>query len=600
MFSILTDAARAMPADGWRTLGVLLTLFPLLIVTSLPVDMVFMGGLAVLLLLGVVDPSEAFAGFGSPALFTVGALYVVVAGLQETGALKGVSRRLPARVERPRRTLLGITAPVAFLSAFMNNTPVVALFIPVVQDWCRRHHVSTNRFLLPLGYAAILGGMCTLIGTSTNLVVHSLYLEHGGKGLGLFSVTRLGLPCALIGLAYLAAFSGRLPVRDRDANGARGVTSRRYTVELEVTGGNGVVGKTPGELLDAVGGGVRLLDRMRDGHGAPDGPEDEPLAAGDHLLLSGILGEIRHLRDMKGLRLTASRFFTPGAAEERQLVEAVVSHTCPLVGKTLQQGRFRQVYNAVVVAMARNGVAFRGSLKKIPLRAGDVLLVECHAGFIPRQVDSGDFYLLNALDETLLRTHARKAPLAIGILVVMLGVAALDQLSMLKAALFAAGAMLMTGCCSAAGARRKIDWTVLMVIGAALGLGAALQTSGAAHVLAEILRDLSGGHPWIALGLLYLNTAVFTEMITNNAAVALVFPIAMDTAAQLGVSPVPFVFCVMIAGSASFATPIGYQTNLMIFGSGNYRFSDYLRFGIPLGLLIGLAAVGLAPLMWPF
>jgi len=285
---------------------------------------------------------------------------------------------------------------------------------------------------------------------------------------------------------------------------------------------------------------------------------------------------------------------------ERRLLEAVVSHTCPLVGKSIREGMFRQQYNAVVIAMARNGERLRGSLRDIPLKAGDVLLIESHAGFIPRQQESGDFYLLHALPEDVKVRMPARAGVAFAILALMVAVVGFGMTSMLKAAMFAAGLMLLSGCCTAARARRRIEWNVLMVIGAALGLGQALEQSGAAKLLADALMGLSGGHPWLTLAIVYFCTALFTEVITNNAAVALMFPIAMNSAKGLDVNPLPFLFCLMIAGSASFATPIGYQTNLMVYGAGGYKFTDYFRIGIPLAALVAVISLSLAPLIWPF
>jgi di/tricarboxylate transporter len=310
---------------------------------------------------------------------------------------------------------------------------------------------------------------------------------------------------------------------------------------------------------------------------------------------------IRGLLQIKGLHLASDYAFDSAPLpHDRRLVEAVVSHTCPLVGKTLREGMFRQQYNAVVIAMSRNGERLRGSLRDIPLKAGDVLLVESHAGFIPRQREIGDFYLLHTVREEVSKPNPARATVSVLILAGMVLAAGLGWLSMLKAALLAAGLMLGTGCCTAARARRYIEWNVLMVIGAALGLGAALEVSGAAKVLATMLLGLIGDSPWTALALIYLSTVLLTEIITNNAAVALMFPIAMNTVEDLGANPLPFLFCLMIAGSASFSTPIGYQTNLMVYGAGGYKFTDYFRIGIPLSVVVALCALTLAPVIWPF
>lgn len=598
---ILESFFELMPFPAWQTLAVLGVLFAMLVFSSVPADMLFVGALALLMLLDVVDAEAALAGFGSQGLVTVGALYVVVAGLQETGGLNWISRHLLGSAERVGLARVKALLPVSGLSAFLNNTPVVALMIPVLSEWCRRHRLPTSKFLIPLSYASILGGMCTLVGTSTNLVVNGLFVSrYGGAGLGVFEITMLGVPCAVLGLGYILLFSDRmLPKRD----GVREAFTdpKEFTLELVVRGRSSLLERpiAETELVEVPGG--YLVELVRGETVIAPVPIQEPVQEGDRLLYAGNLETIRSLLRVKGIHLASDfPFERAPLPQDRRLVEAVVSHTCPLVGKTLREGRFRQQYNAVVIAMARNGERLRGSLRDIALKAGDVLLVESHAGFVPRQRDSGDFYLLHTLEEEMSKPRAAKAVISFAILVAMVVAAGMGWLSMLKASLFAAGGMLATGCCTAPSARRRIEWNVLMVIGAALGLGTALEVSGAAEALAGGLLGFTNGNPMLALVLVYGTTALFTELITNNAAVALMFPIAMNTAEDLGVNPLPFLFCLMIAGSASFLTPIGYQTNLMVYGAGGYRFTDYVRFGLPLTLVVGATALALAPWIWPF
>jgi len=306
------------------------------------------------------------------------------------------------------------------------------------------------------------------------------------------------------------------------------------------------------------------------------------------------------LCNQRGLEPAPDQLFKIDAPRhQRCLVEAVVSHTCPLVGKTIREGRFRNVYNAVVIAVARNGERLTGKIGDVRVRAGDMLLIESHEGFISRQKDSRDFYLVSGVEDSTPRRF-EKAPWAFAILIGMVVVAGFGWVDMLHATLVAAGAMLLLRCCSTSQARKSIEWNVLVVVASALGLGVALEQTGAATTIAEVLLGVVHDQPWFALAMIYLVTNVFTEFITNNAAAALIFPIAMSTAERLDVNPMPFIICVMIAASASFATPVGYQTNMMVYGPGGYRFGDYLRIGIPLTILMGIVAVGLAPLIWPF
>lgn len=595
-----TAALAQLAWPAWLALGVIAAAFVLLVFTRLPADFVFLGGLAVLVVTGAVGPGAALSGFASQGLLTIGALYVVVAGLQETGGLAWVSQRVLGRPGALRAALARLTAPVMAISAFLNNTPVVAMFIPVVVDWSRRIRLQPSRLLIPLSYAAILGGMCTLIGTSTNLVVNGLVQARtGGDGLGMFEITRLGVPCAALGFAYLLLAGPRLLPRRRTLE-AVFENPREYTVELQVNANSRLAGRTieasglrhlPGAFLAELIRGEQVLTAV---------PPDEVLRAEDRLVFVGNTASVRDLCQQHGLRPAPDQLFKLDAPRhQRCLVEAVVSSSCPLVGQTIRDGRFRNVYDAVVIAVARDGERVGGKIGDIVLRAGDTLLIESHAGFLPRQRDSRDFYLVSQVEDSTPRRF-EKAPWATAILAGMVVSVAAGWLSMLQAALLAAGLMLASGCCSPAQARRSLEWNVLLVIAAALGLGKGLEETGAAAALARALLGAAGEQPWLALALVYAGTAILTELITNNGAAALVFPIAMATAERLGVSAMPFVACIMIGASASFSTPIGYQTNLMVYGPGGYRFADYLRIGVPLALLVGATAVVLAPRIWPF
>jgi di/tricarboxylate transporter len=491
-------------------------------------------------------------------------------------------------------------SPVIALSAFLNNTPVVAMFIPVVTEWCRRLRISPSRMLIPLSYASIFGGICTLIGTSTNLVVNTMVQSRfHTDGLSMFEIAKLGIPCAAAGVIYLVLFSQKL-LPGRKTSDEVFENPREYTLELEVSAKSPLAGNTiqksglrhlPGAFLAELIRGGRVMSAVS---------PDEILQEGDRLVFVGNIDSMRSLCSQRGLHPATDQLFKLDAPRhQRCLVEAVVSHTCPLVGKTIREGKFRNVYNAVVIAVARNGERLTGKIGDIRVRAGDMLLIESHAGFIPRQKDSRDFYLVSGVENSTPHRF-EKAPWAFVILISMVLSAALGWLTMLQAAMLAAGAMLLLRCCSTGQARRSIEWNVLVVIAAALGLGLALEQTGAASGIASALLGLVNDRPWWALAMVYLITTLFTEVITNNAAAALVFPIAMSTAEGLGVNPMPFIICIMIAASASFSTPIGYQTNLMVYGPGGYRFGDYLRIGIPLNILFGMVAVMLAPLIWPF
>jgi di/tricarboxylate transporter len=586
--------------EAWLTLGVIALVLTLLVTTRLAADFVFVGGLGVLLVSGVLDVKTALAGFSAPGMITIAVLYVVVTGLQETGALSWISQRVLGMPKGERRAQLRMLTPVIALSAFLNNTPVVAMFIPVVTEWCRRLRISPSRMLIPLSYASIFGGICTLIGTSTNLVVNTMVqTRFHNAGWSMFEIGKLGLPCALAGIIYLILFSHKL-LPGRKSSEEVFENPREYTLELEVSPGSSLAGNSIEKSGLRNLPGAFLAELIRAGQVLSAVAPAEILRVGDRLMFVGNIDSMRDLCNQRGLQPAPEQLFKLDAPRhQRCLVEAVVSHTCPLVGKTIREGRFRNIYNAVILAVARNGERLTGKIGDMRLRAGDMLLIESHAGFIPRQKDSRDFYLVSGVENSTPRRF-EKAPWAFVILAGMVLSAALGWLDMLHAALLAAGAMLLLRCCSTAQARQSIEWNVLIVIASALGLGLALEKTGAAASIAGGLFGLVHGQPWVALAMVYLVTTLFTEIITNNAAAALVFPIAMSMAEQLGVSPMPFIACIMIGASASFSTPIGYQTNMMVYGPGGYRFSDYLRIGIPLNILFGVVAVGLAPLIWPF
>jgi len=593
------EALLALTWQGWFAIGTVVVTFGILVVASLPSDYVFLGGLTALLLAGVLDPGSALAGFSSPGVVTVGALYVVVTGLRETGGLIWVAQHVLGHPQTSRGAQFRLMMPVTILSAFLNNTPVVALFIPVVTAWARRIRVHASRLLIPLSYASIFGGICTLIGTSTNLVVHGLVQERfQNDGLHMFEITKIGVPCAVVGMLFVMGFRRLLPERrsfDEDIE-----NPWEYTLELEVSESGSLVGRTiqeaglrnlPGAFVAELVRGQEILSAV---------PPDEILQSGDRLVFVGNVESVRTLYHQAGLRPAPDQIFKlDSPRHKRCLVEAVVSDTCPLAGLSIREGRFRERYNAVVIAVARNGERLAGRIGDVVLRPGDILLVESHAGFLARQRESRDFYLASVMEDTTPK-RLEKAPLALAILVGMVAAVAMGWLPMLTAAFLAGALMLVAGCCSFGQARQSIEWHVLLTIAAALALGRGLDVTGAAQALAEALLSLTGSHAWLALGAVYLTTVVFTEVITNNAAAALVFPIAMSTAEGLGVNPMPFIICIMIGASASFATPIGYQTNLMVYGPGGYRFSDYMRIGLPLSILLGSLTVLLAPLLWPF
>ena len=589
-----------MTWDAWLAVVVVIGVIGALALTKIGADVILVGGVTLLLLSSVLTPAEALIGLSNEGMVSVGVLYVVAAGLRETGAISWLVQGVLGRPRTLARAQMRLMAPVLGMSAFLNNTPVVAMFMPAVNEWARRNRLPISKLLIPLSYAAILGGTCTLIGTSTNLVVNGLMSKQEGlQGFGMFEIAWVGVPCALIGMLYLMTL-GRWLLPDRRPVMSDLDDPREYTVEMSVEPGSPLVGKT----IEAAGlrhlPGMYLLEIERDGEILPAIAPHQRLQSGDQLVFVGVVDSVVDLQRFRGLVPASDQVFKLDVPRpDRCLTEAVVSDTCPLVGKSIREGRFRGLYNAAVIAVARNGERIKQKIGDIVLRPGDTLLMEADPGFADRQHNSRDFYLVSQVpDSRPLRQN--RAFVAIAILIGMILIVTLEWMPMLQAAMLAAGLMLVTRCINGAAARAALDWKVLIAIAASFGLGFALEKTGAARFVAENMVALAQGDPWVSLAVIYLVTMLFTELITNNAAAVLMFPIALSTTQALGVDFMPFAIAIMMAASASFSTPIGYQTNLMVFGPGGYRFSDYFRVGIPLNLLMAAVTIAIAPLVWGF
>lgn len=588
-----------MDWQGWFTLaltvGVLLTLIA---IPRLSADLVLMAALLMLSLIGILEPGEALSGFSNPGLMTVAAMFIVAAGIRSSGGVDLVVDAVLGRPAGPRRALLRLMLPVAGFSAFINNTPVVATMIPAVSQWARRLREPNSTFMIPLSYASILGGTITLIGTSTNLVVNGQYQALTGKpGFDLFAITPIGLIVAAAGTLFVVLASPLL-LKPRRTPGETFKDTRSFTFEVAVAKDGPLVGKTIQQA------GLRHLQRIylaeieREGAVITAVAPEETLRGGDRLVFVGETEAIVDILRINGLvPAVGSQPALERNVPERRLVEAVLSPQCEIVGATVRDGRFRDRFGAVVLAVARNGEHIRGRLSSIELQAGDVLLLEARPTVMERLRNSRDFLLMSEVAAEL-PDHSR-GWIAWSILAGVIALATFGVASMLNAALLGAGAMLLARCLSVAEARRSLDLTVIVTIGASFALGNAIEKTGAAEYLGNALLTGAGNNPWLLLALSYLTVMVLTELITNNAAAMLMLPVVLALAESAGLNEVPFVVAVMFAASASFATPIGYQCNLMVYGPGGYRFSDFFRIGIPMNLLIAVVTIVTIPLFWP-
>lgn len=595
-----------MPWEAWYTLAIVVVMIVGLARNWAPTDLLMLGCLTLLVIAKVLSGSallpnaaEAVTGFGNEGLLTVAVMFVVVAGLMQTGAMTMLAEPLLGRPKSVFDAQVRIMFPVATASAFLNNTPVVAMFMPVVDEFCKKHGISPSKLFLPLSYAAIFGGICTLIGTSTNLVVNGFLVRDNYPSMRMFDLAWVGVPCSLVGIAYLIAF-GRWLLPDRKPAISLSDDPRQYTVEMIVEAGGPLVGRTIEQAGLRHLPGLYLAEIDRKGEILPAVAPKTRLEAEDRLVFAGILESVVDLRRIRGLSPATNQTFKLDAPPtQRCLIEAVVSDRCPLIGKTIREGRFRTVYNAAVLALARSGKRIAGKLGDIELRPGDTLLLEAHGDFVSTQRNSSDFFLVSRVENSSPPRH-EKAPIALAILIALVLFVGLEWVDMLAAGMIALCLMVFTRCCTGTEARQAIDWQVLITIGAALGIGAAIRQSTLAETVSSYLIGLAGGNRWMVLAMVYFVTLIFTELLTNNAAAALVYPIAIESAKSLGASYLPFVIAIMVAASSGFATPFGYQTHLMVYGPGGYRFSDFLRIGIPLDILFMIVTVAITPYFFPF
>jgi di/tricarboxylate transporter len=587
-----------MTVDAWLTVAVTLSMVAVMALNVAGPDLVLMAGLTVLLAFGVMPATDAFQGFANPAVVTIAALFVVAAGVRETGGLDFVGRRILGRPRSLTTAQVRMMLPVSGISAFLNNTPVVAMMVPLVSDWARRTGMSLPRLLMPLSFAAILGGTCTLIGTSTNLVVAGMALaRHPELRFGMFEIAQLGLPVLVLGTVYVLVAS-RWLLPDGGRNREPLDNPREYTVLMRVEPDSPVVGRTIEQAGLRHLPGLFLVEIERNGEVMPAvGPETK-VHADDRLLFAGIVDSVVDLRKIRGLVPATDQIDKLEGRPQRRLVEAVVAAQSPLVGRSVRETGFRTAYNAAIIAVHRHGQRIRAKVGDIVLEPGDVLLLETERWFLRKHRHDRHFALLSEVEGSEPPKHDR-AWIASSILLVMVLTNAAGLLPLEVAALLAASAMMMTRCLTGEQGRRALDLRVLVAIAAAFGIGAALDASGAADEIGRGVVQLA--LPFGPIGVLaavYLATALMTEIISNNAAAALMFPIAAATAQSAGVDLRPVLLVLMIAASASFSTPIGYQTNLMVYGPGGYRFADFLRIGLPLQVLVGFLTVLVASALW--
>ncbi|MGY8813123.1 MAG: SLC13 family permease [Gammaproteobacteria bacterium] len=592
------------------TLVVLISVFLVLILRGWSPDIILWTGVIILLVipveqggdwqLGVLDSRDVLAGFANEGVMAIAALFIVAAGLRDTGFLQVISQYLLGNTRSIFSAQNRIIWPTAAISAFMNNTPVVAIMMPAIDEWARRNGLPISRLLIPLSYASILGGACTLIGTSSNLIINGwLISELGHPGLGMFEISKLGIPIALFGLSYILV-TGRWLLEDRTPAIDPNDDARQYTVEMIVESNGALVGKTVGEAGLRGLNGLYLVEIDRDEEILVAVSSDIVLHDDDRLIFAGVIDSVVDLQKFRGLRPATNQIFKLNESRhQRHMIQAVVSNRCPLVGKSIREGKFRTNYNAAVIAVARSGDRINKKIGDIVLEVGDVLLLEARSNFLEQQRNRADFYLISKVDGAKFFDH-KQTYISVSILVAMIIMVASSLITIFTGALMAAGLMIITGCCSADSARRSIDLETILVIVAALALGRAMEASGLATLLGQGLFNLLGDNPHLMLSAIFAVTMLLGNIVTAKAGGVLMLPIVISISGAMGISNLPLVIAVMMASATALATPIGYPTNVMIFGVGGYKFSDYLRMGIPLSIGIWLISTILIPVYWPF
>ncbi|MGY4688727.1 SLC13 family permease [Salibacterium sp. K-3] len=551
-------------------------------------DLLVFFTLFVFLMLGFVTPEEALAGFSNQGMMTVALLFVVAGVFEKSGLIERLMSSFLADAKSYRGAMGKLLFPVSAFSAFFNNTPIVATLTPVIRRWTSRHNISPSKYLLPLSYASILGGTITLIGTSTNLVVHGLLIDAGEAGFSFFQLAWVGIPITVLGLCYLLVFGRRLLPDHRSMIQRISENTKDYLSEMKVTSEFPFAGKTVEEAQLRNLKGVYLIELIRGRERISPVSSQTEIHVGDRLIFTGMISTIADLQKRKGLDVNTGTDLSLANIKngESRLVEAVVSHQSPLTQQTIKQSRFRKTYDAAVVAVHRNDERVEGKVGDIIPKAGDLLLLVSGPEFHERMRERKDFYITTPMEEQKFYEEESHGWLTLMLLMVLIGCVMIGWLSIFKAMVIMVGTLIALKITSPSEAKDAVQFQVLLLIASALGIGRVITETGTAEWTAGVLMNGLEDYGIIAvLVCLYVLTNIFTELVTNNAAAVIMFPIAYEIAGQTGMDPVGMAMLTAVAASASFLSPIGYQTNLIVYGPGGYSFADYVRIGFPLTMI---------------
>ena len=582
---------------AWITIATVLTMFTVLLFTKIRADVAFLGAIGVLFVTGVLDAKEAFSGFSSTSVVVIGVLFVVVAGLTYTGVLQWMVKHLLGQPNSYSKAVVRLMLPVAGLSSFLSNTTVVALFVGIVKMWSKKLNISPSKLLIPLSYASGLGGICTLIGTPPNLIISGLYVDLTGEAMNVLATTLPGLFCLSVGVLSIIAMRRLLP--DRTAPEAAFESTSDYTVELLIPSENDHVGETVAESgLHQVRGGSLIELVHFDQEVISPVADDEVLMGGDRLVYAGQIDEILDLKKSHGLVNADHHVFSMSEVDNnRQLRTAYVAFGSSLINTCIGGSSFEKDNNMTLVAVARRGKRIAQSPREVMLQAGDTLLFEC-----PPKLKVNTDKLTSALqffDSSELPNISKKTLVSTFIMLAMVVLSALNIIPLLQCAFLAAFAMVLTRCCSVEQAMKSINWEILMVFAGSVVLGLAIQKTGIAERLAYAILEVCGTNPIVVMTAVCLVGTFITEFISNTAAGAMFFPIMYQAAEKLGYEPYTFLIALMISVSSSFATPIGSPTHMLVYGPGGYRFSDFIRIGFWMNLIILAANIFITNIVYP-
>jgi di/tricarboxylate transporter len=566
-------------------------------------DLLALSAMALLLVTGVLSTDEALAVFSNGAPIVIGCMFVLSAGLERTGAIDSLAQvftRIAGTTEW--RAQLALALLIVPLSALVNHLPVVVVFVPVILALARNSDLKASRLLIPLSFFSILGGTCTLIGMKTNLLVNGIAHRHGLPQFGMFEITGLGLIFAVIGVAYLLVFARKLlPHRESLAALIGAGIPRMFLTQAVISNASPLLGKTIAETPLARLREARIIDVMRNGERIETPLEALRFAAGDQLLLETPVAGVKGIKEMPGVLFQSEAELGVATTGEREaiLMEGILGNRSTFLGKTLRDLNFRKQYGVHILAVHRQGENLREHFEDVELAFGDTLLVQGPAEGIHRLMQERDFLSLTEPTQRAFRRH--KAPLAILASGSVIVLGAFHVLPIAALALIAAIFVVVTGCLDIEEAREAVEWRILYMILGMLALGTSMETTGAAHLIASGVTAAVGRFgPAVTLSVTYLVATVLTELISNNAVAVLLTPIAFEIAATMGVDARPFAVAIMFGCAASFATPIGHQTNTYVFGAGGYRFVDFPKIGAPLNILLWIVASILIPIFWPF